>query len=399
MNRSSLAVALSLVLATAACSVTAVEQPPVASDASAPVEPTVTPAGDAAAPAKLDFEPSNFDLAGIDITQLGDVVVDESCTVDASNPTACFGQKAKSKVVDQKGAGRLTVVFARNIRVEPNVTIKVGAPSAIAIVAIDTFDIRGTIDASARSGFPTAGGYAGDHTGSSPLDGHGPGGGKAGTRTSGSGGGAYCGAGGAGGIQSGDIAAAGGKSYGSDTLIPLVGGSSGGYGGLGAGSGGGAVQLVAGIKLIVAADATIAAGGGGGYASGVVNTQPGGGGGSGGAILIESKSVDVLGTIAVNGGAGGGNIGNLGEDRSGENGKPNETPATSPYTSEGTAGGEGSAGETTKGGDGVGAPTRIGTGGGGGAGRIRINADKAQISGMLSPRIGPCAVEGKLIRK
>ena len=39
MNRSSLAVALSLVLATAACSVTAIEQPPV-SDAGAPVEPT-----------------------------------------------------------------------------------------------------------------------------------------------------------------------------------------------------------------------------------------------------------------------------------------------------------------------------------------------------------------------
>ena len=397
MNRSSLAVALSLVLATAACSVTAVEQPPVASDAGAPVEPT--PEGDAATPAKLDFEPSNFDLSGIDITQLGDVVVDESCTVDASNPTSCFGQKAKSKVVDQKGAGRLTVVFARSIRVEPNVTIRVGAPSAIAIVAIDTFDIRGTIDASARSEYASAGGYAGDHTGSAPLDGHGPGGGKAGTRTSGSGGGAYCGTGGSGGIQSGEVAAAGGKSYGSDTLIPLVGGSSGGYGGLGAGSGGGAVQLVAGSKVIVSSDAVVTAGGGGGYASGVVNTQPGGGGGSGGAILIESKSVDMLGTLAVNGGAGGGNLGNLGEDRSGEDGKASETPATSPYTSEGTAGGEGSAGETTKGGDGVGAATRIGTGGGGGAGRIRINADKAQISGMLSPRIGPCAVEGKLTRK
>lgn len=404
MNRSSFAVALTLVLATAACTIAPVPTKESVEPAptSSPSDPSSPEAGSPDAPLStgaLDFKPSNFDLSGIDVSKLGDVVISADCNLWASDAKSFCSARTGTfayKVIDQPGGGKLGVYFAKNIRVEPNAAIKLTGEMAVALVAIDTFDIRGTIDASVANHFPSPGGHSGSLDDSSaPSNGRGPGAGRAGTMASGAGGGSFCGAGGAGGTNNGSQGALGGKPNGTPELIPLFGGSSGGSGTMDSGSGGGAIQLVAGKKLTVATSGSVAANGGGGWCSGVVNSQPGAGGGSGGAILIESKVVEMAGTLSANGGAGGGNSSNY-IGHPGRDGKTGDAPATSDYTSEGSAGGEGSAGATVNGGEGIGAAQHPGTGGGGSAGRIRINAETADVSGALSPQLGPCAVQGSL---
>ena len=394
---------LSLFLGAAACTVIQAPPPgptPATDDASAPSPASPTASALPTQPGSpLDFKPSNFDLSGIDVSKLGDVVISTDCRLSGtegrlfcSATTGSFGYK----LVEQPGGGKLGVFVAKSIRLEPNAAIKVGGETAIAIVAIDSFDIRGTIDASVSTSQPSPGGHSGaldDST--SPSNGRGPGAGLAGSTTSGGGGAAFCGTGGLGGTNNGGPGVAGGKPYGSQDLVPLVGGSSGGSGGLDSGGGGGAIQLVAGKKLIVATSGSVGANGGGGWTSGVVSNQPGAGGGSGGAILLESKVVEMAGTLAANGGAGGGNNSNF-QERTGRDGKIGSSPATCDYTSEGSAGGEGAAGASTNGGEGIGATRYPGTGGGGGAGRIRINADTVEVTGVMSPEMGACAAKGSL---
>jgi hypothetical protein len=402
MNRSSFAIALSLVLSSAACTLAPVSpkdllEPlndagpaPSATDAGSPPE---------APAAALEFKPSNFDLTGIDVSKLGDVVVSADCRLSVSaRPDFCGARSGTFayKLVEQPGGGKLGVFFAKNIRVEPNAAIKMGGESAIALVALDTFDIRGNIDASVATHQSSPGGFSGSLDDSSaPSNGRGPGAGRAGTTASGAGGGGFCGAGGVGGTNNGSPGSLGGKPSGNAELVPLVGGSSGGSGTMDSGSGGGAIQLVAGKKLVVATSGSVGANGGGGWSSGVVNTQPGAGGGSGGAILIESKVVEMAGTLSANGGAGGGNTSNY-VGKNGQDGKTGDAPAVCEYTSESSAGGAGAAGATANGGEGIAVAQYPGTGGGGGAGRIRINADTAEVSGVVSPQVGPCAVQGSL---
>lgn len=350
----------------------------------------------AAAPA-LDFIPSNLDLTGIDVAALGDVVINEApCDVRSDERAACPSvdtSRTAFKVVDQPGGGKLGVYFARNWHVEPNAVVRISGPYAVAFVALDTFSLEGTLDVSTHRDDMSSGGFkAPKNEAGGKIDGAGKGAGRAGSPTSGAGGGGYCGAGGQGG-SSGGSASAGGSAYGTDTLIPLVGGSSGGLGELFAGSGGGAVQIVAGKRLVIGALGVIHAGGAGGSFGGGpgAKQQPGSGGGSGGAILLESLVVEHAGLLAANGGAGGG------RDQ-GEDARATTKPATSAYSSEGTAGGEGSADVTVVGGNGVTIPDQAGTGGGGGAGRLRINADHTTLTGKLSPAMGPCATEGRLRR-
>lgn len=393
MRRSSFVVGLALVLGSAACTVNTTAPAPIGQDPEAPAPTPTTPGlPGAVTPAALPFKPSNIDISDIDVSKLGDVTVTATCELSAGDDREAFCGDSKGvayKLVDQPGAGKIGVFVARSIRVEPNARITIKGTRAIAIVALDTFDVRGSIDASASWDYPSPGGFKAAG-GIEPLDGAGPSAGKAGTLVSGAGGGGHCGNGGAGGAADPAEMVPGGATQGSDTIVPLVGGSSGGKGHLGAGSGGGAIQLVAGKQLVVAASASISANGGGGTNSGAVRQQPASGGGAGGAILLEGTKVSVLGKLSANGGAGGGN-----RER-GQDGRVGETPAESPYTSEGSAGGSGSAGETIHGGDAIAIADRAGTGGGGAAGRIRVNGDTVEVSGLLSPRLGPCAVQGSL---
>ncbi|MES9905409.1 MAG: hypothetical protein ABW168_22375 [Sedimenticola sp.] len=104
--------------------------------------------------------------------------------------------------------------------------------------------------------------------------------------------------------------AAGGPTYGSSLLLPLVGGSGGGGGrggaafhGSGGGAGGGAI-LVAATGALRVTGAIYAVGGNSG-ASGGSGSGGTGGGGSGGAIRLVATRIEGNGTIQAAGGATG----------------------------------------------------------------------------------------------
>ncbi|MBW2262227.1 MAG: hypothetical protein JRG91_09665 [Deltaproteobacteria bacterium] len=225
-----------------------------------------------------------------------------------------------------------------------------------------------------------------------------------GYRDGGGGGGAF---GGAGGMGGGDSAIRGtaGAAYGTDEIIPLLGGSGGGDGG-GVGAGrhggrsGGAVMIVSGGTLTVSSTGWIDAGGCGGL--GAESNEGGGGGGSGGGILLEAPTVVIAGTVTANGGAGAGGGGSSGATDGEDAWFGSDTvaaggPAAGTYD---CAGGNGSGGGTDAGQNAPGCTT--GTynfgGGGGAAGKVRVNGTSVDMTGSLfSPSMStPSATQGPL---
>ena len=98
-----------------------------------------------------------------------------------------------------------------------------------------------------------------------------------------------------------------GKSYGSPTLLPLIGGSGGGggsggrvMGGAGGGGGGGAI-LIAASGTTNITGAILARGGRGGDTGGI-EAGTGGSGGSGGAVRIVTTRLEGNGSITASGG-------------------------------------------------------------------------------------------------
>lgn len=131
-----------------------------------------------------------------------------------------------------------------------------------------------------------------------------------------------CGGGGAGHSSAGggEIFAriAGGPAYGSDALLPLIGGSGGGGGassgtnrGSGGGGGGGAI-LIAATGTINVSGQILANGGNSGRAGGTTsqNTGSTGGAGSGGAIRVVATTITGNGAIQARGGTAGDNSSN-----------------------------------------------------------------------------------------
>ncbi|MBI5908634.1 MAG: hypothetical protein HY848_01565 [Betaproteobacteria bacterium] len=113
----------------------------------------------------------------------------------------------------------------------------------------------------------------------------------------------------------GNTGGLGGGVYGSDQILPLVGGSGGGggtggvtYAGSGGGGGGGAI-LIAASGTVNISGSLLANGGAGGQARGGATNVAGGGGGggSGGAIRIIATTLSGNGTISANGGSFGDN--------------------------------------------------------------------------------------------
>jgi len=290
------------------------------------------------------------------------------------------------QIVEQADGSEVGVFAGKNILIAPNVTVTVVGQRPLVLLAPGNVQLNGTINAiadSIRNDRGTAGGFSGPQ--GEQVKGQGPGGGS-GTSTE-AGGGAFCGKGGKGG---GDMGAAGGVAYGNAELAPLIGGSSGGNGALGGvgGAGGGAVQVIAGGKLTLAATGIIHVGGAGGGWNG-------GGGGSGGAILLEADELIVAGTLAANGGGGG--EGDAVAGARGLNASPDAVPAPSGHGSTETDddGGDGSAADVVDGSPGG----ALSGGGGGGAGRIRLNSKsgEAQVTGVLSPAAdSACVSEGTL---
>lgn len=117
----------------------------------------------------------------------------------------------------------------------------------------------------------------------------------------------------------------GGPQYGSNSMLPLVGGSGGGGGGggpngwslpgSGGGGGGGALMLVASGSVMLSGTISARGGNGGAINNGDCNASyrdsgGAGGGGSGGAVRILTAALSGAGTINVGGGIGGCRSGN-----------------------------------------------------------------------------------------
>lgn len=230
----------------------------------------------------------------------------------------------------------VTVTFAKNAANSPVVMLATGN-----VVVAGTIDISGksaTDTSYTRISYPEAGaggpggysgGRGGDAIGGHGGQGFGPGGGRGGSSTSNCG--AYPeGGGGAGYAANGEASicirnygsastrhGTAGPSYGSNTMLPLLGGSGGG-GGAGAvsasgapgggGGGGGGALLIAATKGVTVTGNLLANGGKG---AGTVNCSwtsldsGSGGGGSGGFVRILTPAYTGGGTISVAGGVAG----------------------------------------------------------------------------------------------
>ncbi len=346
----------------------------------------------------LGFNASNLDVNTLDFSGVSDVVVsggtgwrtDLGGSLSSSNSGAYNYQ-----VIQQPGGGLTLGVFTVNsLIVNADARVRVQGANALVIIALDSIEIDGEIDANSQfSGAFVGAGAASDS--SAPANGLGGGGGKTGDHVTSAGGAGFCGVGGAGGTPSG-TAAAGGPSYGNAALSPLVAGSEGGAGTLGAGgTGGGAIQLVAANRITLAGK--IHVGGEGGGSSGVFGaglSQTASGGGSGGALLLEAGSIDMSGVIASNGGGGGGD--EYGSDATGD-----ATPAAGGISSSANnlPGAPGAAGTVVDGAAGPSAANANGGGGGGAAGRIRFNTltSSVTITGSMSPTsTTPCVTVGSV---
>lgn len=294
------------------------------------------------------------------------------------------------RYLPQASGPELAIVVGRNVRIGEGTEVQLKGPRPVVLAALDTLEVRGSI--TARDPILKYQGQAGgasEPQGSNSA-GAGQGGGQIAEPGTGAGGGSYCGSGGHGGDDTDPVrvGAAGGATYGSQDLTPLLAGSSGGRNGNHSGAGGGAVHLIAGNRISIAGTGVVNMGGrGGGWF--------GNGGGSGGAILLEAPEVEVAGTLAANGGGGGGGPSGGGEDGADADGTGNAA-AGGAGNAGGGDGGDGSAGGNLDGAAGENGTT--GGGGGGGAGRIRINTfeDGFTLGGTLSPQLGACATQGAL---
>ncbi len=389
---------LAATLASAACT--------IRSAGVAPVDPVDAPVGDALGGGPLGFTPSNVDLRGIDLTKVGEFIVDsDSCSINTDSLLASCGDGADVlgfKLATQSDGSTVGVYVARSMNILPGKRLSIEGSHPFVFIALDTITIAGSLNGNSSAEVGEAGGQSRQGQMPQRSRGAGPGGGGGGTDLTASGGGSYCGIGGAGGAESG-TPASGGSAYGAPEITPLVAGSAGGDIG---GAGGGAVQLVAGTSITVAAGGLVHVGGGGGGFGGI-KTQNAAGGGSGGSILLESRVVTVDGTLAANGGGGGaGTSDGVGSapplDPGGANATGNATAAAGGKQGVGpSSGGTGSAGPSADGTAGVftAGNNDAAGGGGGGAGRIRLNTTNARatVSGTLSPAASTrCATQGKV---
>jgi hypothetical protein len=357
------------------------------------------PSGAGGGPDTDDVTPSPFTASNLPPTAklggAGDLVLTGECVIDGKLGTiTCRGGEAPDgydyELLKQSDpdATNMAVFSVRSLTIESGSNVMIVGPYAVGFVASQTISINGGLIATV-DGNDTTHANGGGFAGASNSVGLGPGAGEPPGAQIGAGGGAFCGKGGSGGAVSG-TASNGGTPYGNKTLIPLVGGSSGGAPDFGnSGGGGGGIQLTAGVSLNIGIAGSVAAPGGGG--GGVV----GGGGGSGGAVLLEAPSVRIAGSVSANGGGGG--I----YDASGQRGRVDGKPAKG--GSGANPGGDGSSTDSVDGAAGslVSEGSKPGAGGGG-AGYVRINtADgKADISGTVSPSLDTaCSSVGKLAPK
>jgi hypothetical protein len=296
----------------------------------------------------------------------------------------------------QPGGGpRLAVLRVASLEVSTGAEVRVVGSRPFVIVSAGDVTVSGTIDAGGRRAQPGAGGSASqdglgkgaDGSFAAPYDDSGGGGASFGT------------VGREGGQATVDNTVDGGlagATYGDSSLSILQGGSGGGLGGsdcsVGAGAGGGAVQIYSATKVMVVDTGVISVGGGGGsgaaYCDSISGWGGGAGGGSGGAIYLQAPIVATAGNLAANGGGGGGGGGSSTDGGPGGDGWIGTVAAAGgadggDYATDGGAG----ATRTVAAEPGVSGNWNVG-GGGGGLGRIVVSTKQGfQDTGEESPAV------------
>jgi len=301
-------------------------------------------------------------------------------------PTASFLLPADAMLFasPQDGGGpELAILEVGSLTITGSLRVTGSRP--LVIIAGTTI-VASDIDASAVKSAPGGGGYA---PGMGP--GAGGGGAVAGNDDAGGGGGGFGTAGGAG-QTSGTAAGAAGALYGTADLAQLDGGSGGGAmapacPGYPAGAGGGAIQLTARTSIEIDGSVRVNGGGGAGGVDCSGTGTSGAGGGAGGAIYLQAPQLLGAGMLLAQGGGGGGatDVATQGLGGDGADGA-----TTIMAASGGTAQGTGVSGESNVGATGgwrdagpaalialSGQMSGNGGGGGGSVGRIVIRSASA----------------------
>jgi hypothetical protein len=314
------------------------------------------------------------------------VTIATSSELDTTARTIAIGAAAPVPLANLIQSDTLAVWSVGSFVLAPNVILTVKGTRPLVIVAASTVELRGHIAAYGDAAQPGPGGLAAAS---------GPGKGGNGNKTSamdisGGGGAGHATAGGAGGKKNAGVAGAAGLVANANGAM-LVGGSGGGHGGgftaatcsdptRGRGGvGGGAIQISARGKLLVASTGSVDVGGGGGSGGCKDNGanddfRGGGGGGAGGLVFLESVAsieVEAGAELAAAGGGGG---------EGGDGMKMGADGQAGPYPSAvATGGGANSGGTGGNGGTGAGSTTTAPTsgqtgstagGGGGSTGRV-----------------------------
>jgi hypothetical protein len=234
---------------------------------------------------------------------------DGALNLTSTDAPIIFNPADSNPPLDPDGDG---VYHFTTITVAQGVTVKFRADvlgsKPVVWLATGAVQIDGMLDLSGEDGHPYfgprrksvagAGGYGGGRGGTdlqAAEPGDGPGGGGADPNSNGDGGGHFS--------KGGNCGRGGGASYGTEFLLPLVGGSGGGGAARsgayafepGGGAGGGAL-LIASSQSIAVTGSILARGGSG------LCFQVCGGGGSGGAIRLAAPTISGSGGLSAGGG-------------------------------------------------------------------------------------------------
>jgi hypothetical protein len=359
--------------------------------------------GAACAAPSFAYSPSNFAPGSYTPPAAATTI---NCNTTYSSSTHaftgwCAGQTSPAIYanVAQAGGPSVDVLAFRALTLDAGDTLTLTGGNPVILAVYGAAAIGGVIDASAQGSTAGAGATAcavgaggGGAPGPSFTSGTDPGaagGGGAGLAVAGGAGdySTYNGVGGNPATGTDNSGAGGGSAHGASTVVPLIGGCSGGKGADGTASnsagtggvGGGGVQLSVGGTLSGSGTIKTNGAGGGTGASGAAahtNGAGGGGGGSGGDILVESSSSTSL-TLQASGGAGGPGGTGYGADTTSINtwpgtpGGPAGTSGTSgPSAAPANGGPPGERGQSYAGGGG---------GGGGAYGHTKINTGAAPV--------------------
>ena len=312
------------------------------------------------------FVPTNFDPCSIPAaTAPLSLTSTDTLTLDSSDAAACPSFTYQSE--------RACVKHFTHVQIDGK--LKITGPLPVIIVSDSDIVVGGSVVGLASISDSTACQAGAGSNG--------------GTGAEGAGGGGHLTAGGLGGRGiNGGTGGAAGQPFGAAALVPLELGCAGAKGGDGVGpsaggaggAGGQALELAAQTSIQITGTITVnGAGGHGGKAVQAAGGGGGGGGGAAGSLFLESPAITITAAHVCALGGGGGQGGNGGNGTIGVDGATTLDCTNAQGGGFGSVGAGGRGGGSAIPGDGVAYGNFNGAGGGGGAaGRIRIHALSTQ---------------------